>query len=271
MATGEGLPDELRTWVDERAVERGVDPEAVLARAILVNREVDRLAEAADDGHASVAARLDRLADVDGEVSAVADRLDALDAEVDDLVADVRERVIQVKRETDAKAPADHGHDDLRATAMQADETAMQADETAERAIEAATAAREAAGDDHDGQVSDLSERVERLDERAETLARVAVDARAELRKLQSAEAERAAADELRRSANQQGDAVAKCEDCGGTVRLGLLSRPRCPHCNAGVASVDPSRFVGKARLRTGTPPALDGGTPDVDPFEGDG
>lgn len=263
MATGEGLPDELRTWVDERAEEHGVDSEAVLAGAVLVHREVDRLDESGDD-HASVVARLDRLADLDEEVSAVADRLDALDAEVDDLVADVRERVIQVKRETDAKAPADHDHDDLRATATQAAETA-------DRAMEAANAAREAAGDDHGGQVSDLSERVDRLEGRAETLARVAVDARDKLRDLQSAEAERAAADELRRSANRHGDAVAKCEDCGGTVRLGLLSRPRCPHCDAGVASVDPSGFVRKARLRTGAPPALNGETAETDPFEGDG
>lgn len=266
MATGEGLPEELRAWVEERAGERDVDPETVLARAVLVHREAERLAEAEGETDPStVAARLDRLDDLDAEVAAVADRLDALDGEVDDLIEDVRERVIQVKREADAKAPKEHDHPDLR-------ETATEAVETAERALEAAEAAREASGDDGhlDERVATLSETTERLEQRAETLARVAVDARDSIRDLRSAEAERAAADELRRHANRAGDAVAKCEECGGKVRIGLLSRPRCPHCDASVASVEPSGFLGKARLRTGTPPALDGETAETDPFEDD-
>jgi rubrerythrin len=270
MATGEGLPEELRAWVDERAEERGVEPEAVLARAVLVHREAERLA--GTDGEAdpsSTAARLDRLSDLDAEVSAVADRLDALDAEVDDLIDDVRERVIQVKRETDGKAPADHDHADLRETATEAAETAEHAMAAAEDAREAV--ADEATADDVRERVAALSERTDRLEERAETLARVAVEARDERRDLRSAEAERAAADELRRHANRHGDAVAKCEDCGGTVRLGLLSRPRCPHCEATVASVEPSGVVRKARLRTGAPPALDGETTETDPFKNDG
>ena len=248
MATSGGLPEELRTWVEERAGERGVDPETVLARAVLVHREAERLADG-EDGTDS---------------SAVADRLDRLDDEVDDLIEDVRERVIQVKRETDEKAPADHDHPDLR-------ETTREAVETAERALEAAETARAAGGGDGDleARVGDLTETTERLERRAETLARVAVDAREDLRRLRSAEAERAAADDLRRTANRNGDAVANCEGCGETVRLSLLSRPRCPHCDAGLADVEPSGLIGKARLRTGTPPALDGETAAADPFEG--
>jgi predicted Zn-ribbon and HTH transcriptional regulator len=263
MATGEGLPEELRSWVEERAGQRGVDPEAVLARAVLIHREAERVAdtERADDPSA-VAARLDRLDDIDGEVAAVADRLDQLDDVVDELIEDVRERVIQVKRETDAKAPSDHDHPDLR-------ETATEAAETAERALAAAETARDATdGEGLGEEVGDLRETTERLEARAETLARVAVDARDEIRRLRSAEEERAAADELRRTANRNGDTAAKCEDCGGTVDLGLLSRPRCPHCETALADVEPSGLIGKARLRTGTPPALEGETPADDPFE---
>ena len=265
MATSGGLPEELRTWVEERAGERGVDPETVLARAVLVHREAERLADGEDGTDSSaVADRLDRLDDLDAEVAAVADRLDQLDDEVDDLIEDVRERVIQVKQETDEKAPADHDHPDLR-------ETTREAVETAERALEAAETARAAGGGDGDleARVGDLTETTERLERRAETLARVAVDAREDLRRLRSAEAERAAADDLRRTANRNGDAVANCEGCGETVRLSLLSRPRCPHCDAGLADVEPSGLIGKARLRTGTPPALDGETAAADPFEG--
>jgi chromosome segregation ATPase len=261
MATGEGLPEEIRSWVEERAAERDVDPEAVLARAVVVHREAERLADAEGSADASgVAARLDRLADLDDEIAAVADRLEALDDEVDDLIGDVRERVIQVKRETDTKAPADHDHPDLR-------ETATEAAETADRALATAEAARDAAGDETETEVGDLRETTARLEERAETLARVAVDARDEIRALRNTERERAAADELRRTANRNGDTVAKCGDCGGRVDLGLLSRPRCPHCETDVSGVEPSGLIGKARLRTGTPPALDGETAESDPF----
>ncbi|MFB6168239.1 MAG: hypothetical protein ABEJ43_05265 [Haloferacaceae archaeon] len=258
MATGKGIPEELRSWVEEQAGERGEDPETVIARAVLVYREAERLADAEGAaGPSAVATRLDSLDSLDDEVAAVADRLDRLDEEVDDLIEDVRERVIQVKRETDAKAPRDHDHDDLR-------ETATEAVETAERALAAAEADHDAAGED----VSDLRETTERLEERAETLARAAVDARDEIRTLRSVEKERAAADELRQAANRNGDTAAKCEDCGGTVDLGLLSRPRCPHCESDIADVDPSGLFRKARLRTGTPPALEGGTVERPPFE---
>jgi DNA repair exonuclease SbcCD ATPase subunit len=266
MATGEGLPDELREWVERRAAERGVDTQRVLAQAVLASREAERLAD--DPETAALVDRLDRVDDLESEVEAVETRLDDLDAEVDDLIDDVRERVVQVKREVDDRAPADHDHPDLLDAA-----TTARAD--AEAASEDATAAREAVADldarvdDLDGTLADLSETTDRLGDRTDTLARVAVDARDTLRRLRAAEQTRAAAEEIRRTANRNGDAKASCEDCGRTVRLGLLSEPRCPHCDASVSGLDPSGFVGKATLRTGHQPALDGETEATDPFEG--
>jgi chromosome segregation ATPase len=255
MATGEGLPDDLREWVERRADERGVDPETVLSRAVLVHREAERLAEAEDeDGPAALSARLDRLDRLDDEVRGVADRLDRLDDEVEELVEDVRERVVQVKRETDAKAPADHDHPDLRDEVAGARDTVDQLDEQL-------TADLSEVRD----RLAGLDDRTADLADRTETLARVAVDVRDDVRALRSAAADRAAADELRRTANRHGDAAADCEACGRTVRLGLLSRPRCPHCDATVSGLDPSPgFLRSATLRTGDRPALDGDAADL-------
>jgi tetrahydromethanopterin S-methyltransferase subunit G len=254
MATGEGLPDDLREWVETRADERGVDPETVLSRAVLVHREAERLAAAdADAGPSALSARLDRLDDLDDEVRRVTDRLDALDDEVDDLIEDVRERVVQVKRETDAKAPADHDHPDLRERVAGAQDTVDQLDGQL-------TADLQEVRD----RLDDLDERTGDLVDRTKTLARVAVDVRDDVRSLRSTAADRAAADELRRTANRNGDTTATCEACGETVRLGLLSRPRCPHCDASVSGLDPSSgFFGSARLRAGDRPALGGDAAD--------
>ncbi len=43
----------------------------------------------------------------------LAERFDALEADFQTKIEDVRERVVQVKREADAKAPADHGHEEF--------------------------------------------------------------------------------------------------------------------------------------------------------------
>lgn len=261
MATRESLPDELREWVESRAAERGVDADRVLANAVLVSREAERLAES--DAEPDAAELLDRLAALDGldeEVETVARRLDALDDEVGSLIEDVRERVIQVKRETDGKAEADHDHPELRETAASAVKTAEAADDTVADADERLDAVEET--------VASLAEETERVGERTDTLARVAVEARESLRRLESAEQERAAAESIRRTANRNGDAKASCESCGGTVRIGLLSRPRCPHCDESISGVESAGLFGTATLQTGHQPALDGETAVDSPFE---
>ncbi len=252
MATGEGLPDELREWVESRAEEHGVDPEQVLSRAVLVHREAERIAAEGEAPEAvDLAARLERVEDLESELQSIATRLDRVDDAVDtlsdeteDLVADVRERVVQVKRETDAKAPADHDHPDLRerVEAAAAADTTEQAATVAER-------------------VDDVAETVERLSTRQDTLARATVGVRDRVRSLQNDAQARAAAEELRRTANRNGDRAASCESCGETVDLGLLTRPRCPHCDEGITDVEPSKLLRKARLRTGDRPALEGET----------
>jgi predicted nucleic acid-binding Zn-ribbon protein len=268
MATGEALPDELREWVESRAAEDGVDPQRVLSRAVLVHREAERLAAAGERPEAvDIADRLDRVDELESEVQSVANRLDRVDDAVDtlgdeteDLVADVRERVIQVKREADAKAPADHDHADLRERV----ETAEAAAESAADAAESAANAAESVEERADG----VAETVERLSTRQDTLARVAVDVRDRVQRLQRDERARAAAEDLRRAANRNGDASASCEACGETVDLALLARPRCPHCEEGLASVEPSGLFRGATLRTGDQPALTGETPLDDPLE---
>ncbi|MFC7172659.1 hypothetical protein ACFQL0_03325 [Haloplanus litoreus] len=80
----------------------------------------------------------------------------------------------------------------------------------------------------------------EDLDRKVDQLAGAVVDVRSELHRVSAAEHDRQAVDDLRTAANRHGERTAACGDCGATVDLGLLSRPRCPHCEATYVDFDP-------------------------------
>ncbi|MFB6159654.1 MAG: CopG family transcriptional regulator [Haloferacaceae archaeon] len=275
----EDLPDDLREWVDRRADERGVDAGDVVRRVLAAHRAVERRDGGAtpgggDDGVDPVTDRLDRLADRVDDLEADADatqtdrvddleaRVESLSDDLDEMITDVRERVVQVKRETDAKAPADHDHDDLRESAERARRTAADL----ETRVEAVEDRLDDGFADFREVVEGLADETDDLAARTERLARVAVDLRERVDDLEAQRNAREAVDELRRTANRRGETTAACEACGRTVRLGLLARPRCPHCDAAFEDLDPSSgFFGSATLRTGTPPALTGESEAVD------
>jgi chromosome segregation ATPase len=248
------LPDTLRSWVDERAATGDEDPSAVLSRAVtlyrLVEKHVDTTGERTDDGVVQLdrlverAAALEELDDQLDQLSTVDDRLTAVEDDVDEKIADVRERVIQVKREGDTDRDA------LR-----------------ER-LDGVEATVDDGFGNFESILSGLADEVETLDEKLTRLAAVVVALRrrtaaTERRLAQLSRLE--AATDLKRAANRHGETKAKCEDCSGTVALGLLTEPRCPHCESTFADIEPSRRpFSAATLTTGAPPALTSGEADA-------
>ncbi|ELZ66951.1 hypothetical protein C5B91_12055 [Haloferax sp. Atlit-10N] len=242
---GVSLPDDLRTWVEARADEEGVDPETVLARALGTYRLAVSDAGESLDGADAVSDRL-------GGVEA---RVDELEGELDEKISDVRMRVVQVKREADEKAPRDHTHPEL--------------DAELDRLADDVRAAR--------NRVTDLDERVDAgfenfeeiltyldettatLDENLRTVARTLLDLRGRAADLEAAGLERQALAELLRTANAAGEKKARCEECDETVHLDLLAEPRCPSCRSPFRELSSSPgFFGSATLHTGRLPALE-------------
>ncbi|WP_129113002.1 CopG family transcriptional regulator [Halegenticoccus tardaugens] len=248
------LPEGLREWLDAKANERGVDRAEMLARAVAAARLVE-------DGDEALVEGGRETEKLESSVDALDDRVAAVEADLDEKIADVRERVIQVKRESDANAPADHDHPRLR--------------DRAERAVAAATEAGErletledrldAGFDDYEAVLEALGDEIDDLDDLDEKLTRLAaavVDLRSRARDLEAAETRREALSELRKAANELGVVAAKCGGCGEPVRVGLLAAPRCPHCERTYVGVEPARGFfgfGSASLTVGDPPALDG------------
>jgi chromosome segregation ATPase len=248
------LPAELREWVERKAAERDADPETVLARAVAIYRALDAEAD-------------DPLGDVEAELETLADRVRAVEDDLDYKIDDVRERVVQVKRESDAKAPRDHDHPDLEARV----DEAVRAAADAEAAAGAVDDRLDRGFENYEEILEYLTDLTDDLDGTVETLTSTMVDLRAEVRRVTAAEHDRRAVDDLRTAANRHGERTASCIDCDATVDLGLLSRPNCPHCEATFVDFEPpTGFFGSATLVTGDRPALPDGRDDAldDPTE---
>ncbi|WP_435333605.1 hypothetical protein [Haloarchaeobius sp. TZWWS8] len=255
------LPPELGEWVRERAAEQGTDPDELVQQLLSAYRTVAELS-AENDGE--VAALFE------SEHDPLDDRLAAQREEFMELVEDVRERVIQVKVETDEKAPADHSHDEL---ADRVEELSALADDVDGLRADLDTVQDDlAAGfENYEDIVTYLVETTDDLDEKVTTLARVLVDVRGSVDRLAAAEARRAEAEALQLAANRAGVERARCDECETPVTVALLSEPTCPHCASTFSDVVPkSTFgpFGSHRLSTGDPPALPEGS--AKPMEAD-
>jgi chromosome segregation ATPase len=252
----EAFPAELRAWVERKAAERDAEPEAILARAAAVYRLLD----SETDGSA---APLDELA---ADVETLADRVDAVENDLDHKIDDVRDRVVQIKRETDAKAPREHDHpaveervDEAARTAADAKTAVADLDDRLDRGFE-----------NYEEILEYLTEVTDDLEATVETLSDAVADVRDGVNRVSAAEHGRRAVDDLRTAANRHGERTASCADCSATVDLGLLSRPNCPHCEAAFVDFEPSAgFFGGATLLTGERPALTDGVDDASDIPG--
>ena len=248
------VPEPLGRWLDDRAREAGVDPEEFLGRLLAAYR----LAES-DGADADRDVALDRL---DGRIA-------DLRAEYEETLADVRERVVDVKLDADGKASADHDHDDLRAAA---DRLAAEVESLAGE-VESLRSRTEAGFENYEDVLEYLTDATEDVEGRTGVLARAVVDVRERSWEATRRAAARAAADELARAANRKGVRRADCGECGGGVDVALLSAPECPFCGATFADVRVSGGLGplfrSAELVVGEPPALEGAVaPDAEDLE---
>lgn len=247
------LPEEAAAWLAEQADRQGVSEEEYLRRLLLAQQSVEA------EGEPAVPETL-------------AERVRAVESDLEEKVSDVRERVVQVKRETDTKAPADHDHPDieeqLRTAVADAEETRSALGELEER-VEALQETTEQGFKNYEEILEYLTETTDDIEEKLTRTATALVGTRRVVGELAAAEENRQGLVELLRAANQRGIRVADCEECGEAVALGLLTEPACPHCETAVHGVEPkSGFFGSPTLLTGEPPALEAGEESVEGVE---
>ena len=270
------LPADVEAWLDRKAADLGLDREAVVVQLLAsyraaeefgdedvagalgtdVEDEVrDVIAERLPDIADAVAERVDAGGDVEAVEEGLSAEIDRVESEFTDKVQDVRDRVVQVKREADDKADGDHTHPEFGELATLS--TAVDDLESSLSALESRVDEATAAADDAEERVADLDDRVseveratdrlEEVEERLRTVAWVVSDLR---------EAEQArstgtdAIDRLKATAAELDVDRAVCENCSQAVDIALLHEPKCPHCDATVSDVAlPGGLFGKPKL----------------------
>jgi len=250
------LPPDLEEWVTDRAAEMDRSREDVVRELVAAYRSMTN----GDDGADFLTVEdVDEFVNEDAlegyvERAAFEDALDEHREEFQALLDDVRKRVVQVKRETDGKASADHDHEALeeRVDALAADVT------TTSEALEALEEDLNAGFENFEDVLEYLTETTDDLEAKTGQLARVLVDVRSEVKRLRVQESRRAEAEALQLAANREGVRTAKCEECESSVDISLLSAPECPHCASTFSDVETrSGLFSSNRLVTGDPPAL--------------
>lgn len=170
------------------------------------------------------------------------DRIEAVEEEFTEKLEDVRERVIQVKKEADAKAPADHTHEQLEVVADLDRSVATLEDELAEL-----RSTVEKAVPEHESKITEVDARIAEMEDRLKTVAWVVSD----LRDAHESGKGLEAVERIKRAAAKADIERAKCENCGNKVTLALLTDPACPHCDATVTNVEPDPgWFRKPKLR---------------------
>src|SRR6056297_104113 len=243
------VPPEVGDWLDEQATRHESSREAICRQLLQGVRDVSA------DGD---------LADAE-ELASLRAHVEAQREEFIDHVEDVRERVVQVKREVDGRAPAEHDHeryadaDAVRELESTIDDVAADV-EAIDASLQTLADRVDEGFDSYETILDDLAADLELVSDRSTVLANAVLDLRDTRTAMQARANRRGAADEVKLAANRLGVRSASCADCGSSVEIALLTTPTCPHCGASIADVERrSSILGSHTLVTGEPPALPG------------
>ena len=285
------LPPDLDEWLDERTAAVG-EPRDALVRQLLASYraateldneealgtlvDVDGAVEAAmqDELDAAVAAAVDNVLEeqVDSTVrdrlpgltdaveSRLDDRFESIDQEFQEKITDVRKRVVQLKRDLDGKAPADHDAFDT-VTELEGDVTELNRElvEVRDELEEHVSRQGERLGaveqrlDDIEGRFDDIEDKLKRV-------AWVVSDLRDDQGGRDDHEK---AVNRIKRAAAQEGITSASCQSCGDSVEVALLTEPQCPHCNSTVSNVRPDGGFIRKKATLVTAKQLEAGPSD--------
>lgn len=249
------LPEEVRDWLDEQAAGTDAAREDVAKRLLDAYHSV-AVGSGGDDGAPLPACEGDRSV-TDDQLD---DRIGELNDEFRTLLADVRKRVVQVKRETDQKAVEGHDHPEFDERLGRLERQLDNVDES----IETVETQLEAGFENYEDVLKYLTDETESLRERTDALARALIDVREEVELIAVERARRDEVNDLKRAANQYGIRTAECDACSASVDVAMLAEPECPHCTATVTDVSPgTRFLNTDTLVTGATAALTDGTSD--------
>ncbi|MGM0604558.1 MAG: hypothetical protein ACQETB_02675 [Halobacteriota archaeon] len=162
-----------------------------------------------------------------------------------ELLDDVRERVVQVKQETDTKAPKDHDHQQLieHAASIAELEASVSTVETAvtdlDSTVRALDEKLETGFENYEDVLEHVVETTDRVDDRIDVIAEALTSVRAQQEKNRRRFNRREKTRRLKEDANRKDTETATCGECGNRVRIALLVEPECPHCSSSFSELE--------------------------------
>ncbi|WP_254863410.1 hypothetical protein [Halovivax gelatinilyticus] len=248
------LPPEVAEWVDERADHHGESTAEVCRRLVVATHTV-----ATDETDLNLV--------TERNLESVAADIDEQRREFVSHVEDVRERVVQVKRDVDTKAPSGHEHDEY--ATKDALQSVAQELSTLESELESVASRADEGFENFESVLEHAVDELDSLGARSATLARAILELREWRTDVAAAEQRRAATDAIKLTANHRGVRDADCEECSASVDVSLLTRPACPHCGATIVDVERrSSILRPHRLVVGDRPALPDSSESTRPDE---
>lgn len=234
------LPPPLEEWLDERAAALDVDREELLVQVLGAYRAAadlddDGVGAAAADGpdvREQVQAEVsEQLADREGSGSAADERLDALEADLEADLEDLRNRVLQLRDAVRNRAKTDHSHEEFSRLADRLDDVARDVADLSDTVSAVETDVADAKG-------------------KLDIVARVVLGLKSEGGDPGSEG--RRHLEQLRTTANRRGVTEASCDACGESVSIPLLSEPACPHCEAELRDITTTGIIFSRAKLTG-------------------
>lgn len=245
-ATGDDIPAEIQRDVLEailrRQIEERIDQQIDETLATrLEDRVDDRLEELADERIRERAR--DVLREEFDEYVEGSDPVDALDAqlrslrsEYEEALGDVRERIIQVKKEADGKTPTE----DHQALAEQL--------ESMERSLEELATELRTAGEEREDrfeeQLGDTREELSALGEEVDAMSERLEKVGWALGTLREESERRDRLERIKEAAANLHVSTAECERCEQPVDVAMLGEPACPHCSTELRDLNASRSL---------------------------
>lgn len=242
------LPAELDDWLDERATEQDTDRDTLLRQLLAAyqttashNGEVEGEIRAFESDNIDTVVREQleqQLPGDDETAAALKNRIDTIGNDHEQKLAELHNRLVQVKKEVDTKAPESHDHvefEHLRELAARV-----------EAVCDEVQTLRE--GSKQDDQLAEFDERLGEVEDRLQSVAWLVGDLRDTVEEDDTLDA----TDRIKKAAAESNTEQANCQNCGETVSIGLLTEPECPHCNTAVRDVEPSTgWFDSPELRT--------------------
>ncbi|QZA87865.1 hypothetical protein K0C01_08650 [Salinarchaeum sp. IM2453] len=225
------LPEELDQWVTEKASQQEMDSDAYLQLLLQTHKQL------LEEGNSPTAVSDQQFQQT----------IQDLRSSQQELINDLRDRITEVKLESEQKAPNHHEHSHHQHELKDITSDIEDGEERVDGHATDMTQVRSNLDDGFNKYEKTLITLLEQTDNSIEK-SKVLGESLLELRELLDPAVKKYAQQDLlsdiMKTANRQNITKARCAECGSKVQLSQLTTPQCPYCSSRFVDVESKQHV---------------------------